>query len=117
MEDTQLPLEIEKNLMDKIISNSYFKHWFSINKTIPNDDKFTSIPYGLNYWTLTTTPYFGENIQNINQQNLVLESMSNDMTHFSQRIPKIYINFHLNFTDERNGGWRKKLLNIIPNLM
>ena len=114
MEDTQLPLEIDVSFMNKISSNSFFKHWFSINKTIPNNDKFTSIPYGLNYWTLTTTPYFGENIQTIVQQNTALESITNNMSHFSQRIPKIYGNFHFNCTDDRHGGWRKKLLNIIP---
>jgi hypothetical protein len=114
MEDDQLPLDIDKSFMNKILSSPFFKHWFSINKTIPNNDKFTSIPYGLDYWTLTTKPYFGENIQTIIQQNLVLESITNNIQHFSQRIPKIYGNFHFNFTDDRHGGWRKKLLNIIP---
>jgi hypothetical protein len=113
MEDDQLPLDIDKSFMNKILSSPFFKHWFSINKTIPNNDKFTSIPYGLDYWTLTTKPYFGENIQTIIQQNVVLESITNNMTQFSQRIPKIYGNFHLNFTDDRHGGWRKKILNII----
>ena len=55
--------------MDKLTSNPYFKHWFSINKTIPNNSQFTSIPYGLNYWTLNYKPYFGEEIQNFNYQN------------------------------------------------
>jgi hypothetical protein len=114
MEDMQFPLEIEKTLMNKIISNPFFKHWFSINKTIPNDNKFTSIPYGLDYWTITTIPKFGENIQTIEQQNFHLESITNNMIHFSQRIPKIYSNFHFNFNDDRHGGTRRKLLNIIP---
>ncbi len=114
MEDTQLPLEIDNNFMIKITSNPFFKHWFTINKTIPNNDKFTSIPYGLNYWTLTREPYFGENIQSIHEQNNSLQSVINKSVHFSQRIPKIYGNFHLNMTDERHGGWRRKLLNIIP---
>lgn len=114
MEDTQLPLEIDPQFMSKITNNSYFKHWFSINKTIPNNDQFTSIPYGLDFWTLTTKPSFGENIQTIIEQNLVLESITNNVKHFSERIPKIYANFHLHLTDERHGGWRTKLLNIIP---
>lgn len=115
MEDTQLPLEIDINFMDKIKNNIFFKHWFSINKTIPNDSQFTSIPYGLNYWTLTTQPYFGENIQGYKQQNLVLETIVKQSSHFSQRIPKIYGNFHFHFSDDRHGGWRKKLINIIPS--
>jgi hypothetical protein len=114
MEDTQLPLEIDEEFMFKIKDNPFFKHWFSINKTVPNDDKFTSIPYGLNYWTLSTQQYFGENIQNYNEQNSVLKNISTQSLHFSQRIPLIYSNFHFNFTDDRHGGWRRKLINIIP---
>lgn len=114
MEDMQLPLEIDIEFMNKILNNTYFRHWFSVNKTIPNNCKFTSIPYGLNYWTLTTKPHFGENIQTIAEQNLALETIISQMTHFSKRIPRIYSNFHFNFTDERNGNWRRKLINIIP---
>lgn len=115
MEDTQLPLEIDPEFLIKITNNSYFKHWFSINKTIPNNSQFTSIPYGLNYWTLTSQPYFGENIQTFVEQNNNIKNITNNMTHFSERIPNIYANFHLNITDERHGGWRRKLLDIIPN--
>lgn len=114
MEDTQLPLEIDISFMNKILYSPFFKHWFSINKTIPNDNIFTSIPYGLDYWTLTTKPYFGENIKSVVQQNLDLESIISNSSHFSQRIPKIYANFHFNFTDDRHGGMRRKLIHIIP---
>jgi len=38
----------------------------------------------------------------------------NESLHFSKRKPIIYGNFHLNFNDDRHGGWRIKLLNIIP---
>lgn len=114
MEDTQLPLEIDISFMNKILLCPFFKHWFSVNKTIPNDNIFTSIPYGLDYWTLTTRPYLGENIKSVVQQNLELESIISNSLHFSQRIPKIYANFHFNFTDDRHGGMRRKLLHIIP---
>jgi hypothetical protein len=114
MEDTQLPLEIDNIFLAKIKANPYFKHWFSINKTIPNDIQFSSIPYGLNYWTLSTISCFGENIQSYDTQNNVLENIINQTHHFSKRIPKICGNFHFNFTDDRHGGWRRKLLNIIP---
>ena len=115
MEDTQLPLEIDNDFMEKIKTNVYFKHWFSINKTIPDDYLFSSIPYGLNYWTLTTNNHFGEEIQSFDMQNSVLENIIYHSEHFSKRIPKIYANYHLNFTDERHGVWRRKLLDIIPN--
>jgi len=115
MEDTQVPLEIDNKLLNSITTNLHFKHWFAINKTFPNNDKFTSIPYGLNYWTLTTMSYFGEPIQSFEQQNNILQSVISKSSHFTNRIPKIYANFHLNKTDERHGGWRTKLPNIIPN--
>ena len=114
MEDTQLPLEIDDEFMNKVKSNKQFKHWFSINKTIPNDKYFTSIPYGLNYWTLSTQSYFGENILNFETQNKVLEKTVSQTQHFSKRIPMIYSNFHLNFTDKRHGDWRRKLTNMLP---
>ena len=114
MEDTQLPLEISPGFIEKIKYNSFFRHWFSINKTIPNDSYFTSIPYGLDYWTLTQRPYFGENKQTFAYQNSNLEIITNNMSDFSTRIPKIYGNFHLHQTDERHGGWRRKLLSLIP---
>jgi hypothetical protein len=115
MEDTELPREVDQALMAKITENVHFKHWFSINKTIPNDSQFTSIPYGLNFWTLTTTPFFGENIQDFNTQNLSLENISKNSEHFSKRTPLIYANFHWNFTDDIHGGWRRRLPNIIPS--
>ena len=114
MEDTQLPLEIDYEFMNKIKSNKYFKHWFSINKTIPNDNYFTSIPYGLNYWTLLKQPYFGEGIQNVSNQNNSLVHIINNYKPLLNRIPKIFCNFHFNFTDERHGDSRRKLLNILP---
>jgi hypothetical protein len=114
MEDTQLPKEIDIEFMNKLTSNPYFKHWFSINKTIPNNSQFTSIPYGLNYWTLMRDSQFGEPPQDFSTQNTNLEKVINSSQHFSKRIPKIYANFHLNLTDERHGGFRRKLQSIIP---
>ena len=115
MEDTQLPLEINPELLNRIIENKYFKHWFSINKTIPNDNNFTCIPYGLDYWTLTIKPYWDEPIQSFETQDNNIRNIINETVHFSQRIPKIYATFHLNKTDERHGDWRSKLPSIIPS--
>jgi hypothetical protein len=114
MEDTQLPREIDTEFMNKLTSNLCFKHWFAINKTTQDNSHFTSIPYGLNYWTLMYANYFGEPIQNVHVQNLNLEKVINSSQHFTNRIPKIYANFHLNLTDARNGGDRLKIQTIIP---
>lgn len=115
MEDTQLPLEIDTDFLNNVKTNIYFKHWFSINKTIPNNRQFTSIPYGLNFWTLTSRNYFGEQKQDYTTQNNTFVNISNNSEHFSKRLPLIYANFHHNYTDERHGGWRRKLINIIPS--
>ena len=115
MEDTQLPKEIDTEFMNKLTSNPYFKHWFSINKTIPDNLQFTSIPYGLNYWTLNFNSAFGETRQDFYTQNTNLEKVINSSQHFTKRIPKIYANFHLNLTDTRHGGNRTKLQSIIPS--
>ena len=139
MEDAQFPLEFnndfvqqqirlhpqfkdwfssKKNILNdfvkQVTSNPYFKHWFSINKTIPNDSQFTSIPYGLDFWTIASKDFFGEKKHDYITQNNRLHDISIKCAHFSERIPLIYGNFHHHFTDERNGNWRKKLLTIIP---
>jgi hypothetical protein len=114
MEDTELPKEIDIEFMNKLTSNPYFKHWFSVNKTIPNNSQFTSIPYGLNYWTLNYNSAFDEQVQNFSVQNLNFEKIINSSQHFTKRIPKIYSNFHLNLTDKRYNGDRTKLQSIIP---
>lgn len=114
MEDTHFPPEFDKNFINRVISNKYFKHWFTINKSIPDNENFTSIPYGLDYWTLTTRSLWNEPIQTFKEQNDVFENIISKTEHFSKRIPKIYANFHLHLTDARNGGYRSKLINILP---
>lgn len=114
MEDQSFPAEIDGNLILKITQNVFFKHWFTINKTIPDNEQFTSIPYGLDFWTLTTRSYFGENVQSFEEQNDCLQCIINNSVHYSQRIPKIYGNFHFHFNDDRHNQDRRKLLNIIP---
>jgi hypothetical protein len=110
MEDTQLPLEIDTEFMTKITGNKYCKHWFSINKTIPNDTFFTSIPYGLNYWTFSTVQTMDEYIRQDNE----LKQIIINQQPFMQRKKQIYANFHLNHTDDRHDGMRRKLPFIIP---
>mgnify|MGYP000285653229 FL=1 len=114
MEDTEFPSEFDKNLIEYLKKNQYFKHWFSINKTIPDDNQFTSIPYGLNYWTLSTQNYFGEPITSFEDQNAQLEKFNKNSIHFTKRKLLIYANFHLNWTDGRYGNWRRNLVNILP---
>ena len=122
MNDYTFPLELMYvNSIKKIICHKYFRHWFAVNNTLQNDNTFTSIPYGLNYWTLENKKSWGEEIQTVTEQDNKLINISNNSLHFSNRIPKIYANFHLNtinfygnHTDLRHGNWRCRLHKIIP---
>jgi hypothetical protein len=105
------------NNFEAIINNKFFSHWFSINKIIPDDDKFTSIPYGLDYWKLLNSNTFDFHCQKITIKNQddILSNITNKSLHFSKRIPKIFANWHLNITDNRHGNYRIHLQSIIPN--
>jgi hypothetical protein len=124
MNDYTFPLELMYvNSIKKIISHKHFKHWFATNKSIPNDNNFTSIPYGLNYWTLLKKDFFGEEIQTVTEQDNKLVNISKNSLRFTNRIPKIYANFHVKctphlnnqHTDLRHGNWRGRLHNVIPS--
>jgi hypothetical protein len=111
MEDSSFPNEFEG--IENIVENPYFKHAFVINKIVPNCNNFTSIPYGLDYWTLQKRHYFGEPIMSSLEQDDLLISIASNAKPFCERIPKIYANFHHHFSDERYGGWRRQLPGII----
>lgn len=121
--DYTFPQELKHvNSVKRIIYHKHFKHWFAVNKSITNDKHFTSIPYGLDYWTVTKTKYFSEEIQTVEEQNNKLINISKKTIHFTNRIPLIYANFHLKMTvhlnnehtDGRHGSWRGRLHTIIP---
>jgi hypothetical protein len=114
IEDTEFPREIDADFLTKIKNNIYFKHWFAINKTIPDNDKFTSIPYGLDYWTLNYNDYFDEIKKSIFIQDFEFSSIINSSKHFSERKPLIFCNYHFLLSDKRYGNMREKLPYIIP---
>jgi hypothetical protein len=112
MEDTVFPNEIEG--IENVYESPFFRHAFVINKVIPNCNKFTSIPYGLNYWTLQKCNYFGEPIMSSFEQDHIIRTIASSAKPFYERISKIYANFHHNCTDGRYGDWRRQLPGIIP---
>jgi len=100
--------------IDLITSHKYFKHLFVINKNIPDNDNYTSIPYGLDYTALQYNSCYGEiGPQTSLEQDHLLCDVVNSLSSIEMRIPKIYANFHLNLTDTRHGGWRSKLFSIL----
>ena len=102
-------------IIEKLNANIYFKHWFTINKTIPNNDKFTSIPYGLDFWGKRTQSFYGEGCESIDLQNKLLSDIISKSQHFSKRIPISFCNFHFHFTDDRYYGERRLLYRILSN--
>lgn len=115
MEDTTFPTEMDNSSINIIKNNINFKHWFCINKIIENDAYFTTIPYGLDYWTVQNRDFFGENKHSSIEQDLIFSSIIDNTEHFTNRINKIFANFHLHLTDGRHGGWREKISSIIPS--
>ena len=123
--DTTFPIEcngwshreqmVRGNNIENIIHNPHFVHWFATNKIIVDDERFTSIPYGLNYWTLEHFSLWQTPITARLDQDCVLTNITNRAIHFSNRIPMIYANWHQNLTDTRFGGMRSKLQTIIPS--
>jgi len=105
----------EKNYYDMLVQSKYFKHWFAVNKIIPDDDRFTSIPYGLNYWTLTKEPWCGLRQCSLDSQDKTMLLIAKNALMYNERIPKIFINWHYNYSDNRHGDWRRKLQTVLPD--
>jgi len=118
MEDPCFPDEIDSNSIQLIKNHPYFRHFFAVNKTFPNDHCFTSLPYGLDYHTLQNRSLWQEPCASSLQQDEILQEIAKDALHFSERIPMIYANFHLHKTDEirdiHGSGDRSRLSSIIP---
>ena len=115
MEDTTFPIEFRIESLRNIQNNYFFKHWFAINKIMPNNNLTTTIPYGLDYWTVQNKDYFGEIKHNSIEQDRIFSLIISNTKHFTQRINKIYANFHLHLTDKRHGKWRERISSIIPS--
>jgi len=105
MEDTTFPLEVNSKILQTITTMPNFVHWFCINKQMLDDYNFTSIPYGLNFWTN------GDSFE----QDRELCFIARKEAHFSKRIKKIYVNCHLQFTDKRHGNFRCRVSEFIPS--
>lgn len=114
-DDYTFPDEFDTNIINSITNNQYFKHWFPINKSIPDDSKFTSIFYGMDYVKLQADHSIDFRLLTSYQQDSIFQNIINKSKQFIHRIPKIHCSFHLNCTDGRHGNWRSRLHYIIPN--
>jgi hypothetical protein len=107
--------DTNKNYYDIIIQSIHFKHWFAVNKVIPDDKMFSIIPYGLDFWNLSQYDCFGLKQCSIENQDITMIEISKNALTFNKRIPQIYINWHYNLTDTRHGDSRRKLQSILPS--
>jgi len=111
MEDSTFPNDYDSDSINSIMNNRNFKHWFVINKVIPNSSQLTTIPYGIDYWSLVFR--LKQNIT-IKEQDIIFNNIITNSKNLSERIPKIYATWHISITDSRHGGMRIKLPSIIP---
>lgn len=107
MEDHIFPLEIiepVQEIYNEILTNttnttnkSYMRHWFAVNKEPPDSLFITSIPYGLDYWTLTKRKLWANTpIQTALEQDATMTKLRNSIVPFTKRLPIIYTNYHFN---------------------
>lgn len=109
MEDYIFPSEIIEpieNIYNEISSNinistslntNYMRHWFAVNKEPPDSAFITSIPYGLDYWTLTKRKIWANTpIQTVNEQDAFMTKLRKSIVPFTQRLPIIYSNYQFN---------------------
>jgi hypothetical protein len=113
-DDYTFPDDFNNEHIYAIKNSRFFHHWFSINKSIPDDKYFSSIFYGMDYvkWRSKHSSLFCSKTS-IEQDN-IFQKIINNSKNLSERIPKIHCSFHLNLTDGRHGSIRDKLKSILP---
>jgi len=92
--DECCPIEVfpTKKDFEDFVENERIIHWFSQNLIIQHP-KMTKIPIGLDYHSMTISEIWGEMISPLEQEKQLL-NIRNTALPFSERIPKIYSNFH-----------------------
>jgi len=115
--DLSVPIQALTNAQFlKLINSSFLLKWFIQNTIINNNPKIVQLPIGLDYHTISTNPKHqwklcDEGHLPSAQENILVNLIQNSSP-FSQRIPKIYVNFSK--TTDRFGQ-RKECLEQIPN--
>ena len=140
--DMCVPKEALSNTETSILINSpYLTKWFAQNTQIQNHEKIIQLPIGLDYHTISNNPNHnwktpGENhlpkfqeeiLINLRQQmkpyyrgcdgaeRVVTDTEYGTLVEYSERIPKIYINFTLN--NDRFHQRKRAFLEIPKDLL
>lgn len=122
MDDATFPEETlsaaaEASLMRSSSRPRLLRHWFTINCRLRSSSSFlldggtsvpvSPIPYGIDYWTLTTqTMWTNTPMSSAYTQDRHLSRLRESAIHFSRRsdgdAPRIYINFQFNLVNRMN---------------
>lgn len=118
--DLCVPREIlNQETFNKLINNMYLIKWFAQNTRIFDHPKIIQMPIGLDYHTIYNNPNKDwkkdEEGHTPQEQEQILINIRNNMRPFSNRIPKIYVNYSLS-TDRFNHR-KTALQQISQNLM
>jgi hypothetical protein len=95
------------SMFRKILDNKYLIHWFAQHNDI-EDTRITVLPAGIDFVTLISRKYFGEEKMSSKKQENILERI---MKIKSKKEFKVFSNFHLNYTSQR----RKELHDLFRN--
>lgn len=115
--DECCPMELfpTKKDFDDFVENERILHWFSQN-LIMDHPKMTKIPIGLDYHTMTSSDIWGKSISPLEQEKQLLD-LRNHSFSFSERIPKIYSNFHFSLSTKFAQDRRDALAQIPTHLI
>ena len=100
---------------NNIINNENILHWYSVNCIETLHPKFSLIPIGVNFHSLTYGEFCGwhHTSQTPFEQENIIEEIRNNNLPFHLRIPKCYSNFHF-VTYQEFGNPRKEAMEKIP---
>ena len=100
---------------NNLINNEKIIHWYSVNCVESLHPKFSLIPIGVNFHSLTYGEFCGwhHSAQTPEEQETMIEEIRDNNLPFHLRIPKCYSNFHF-VTYSEFGNPRKDAIDKIP---
>jgi hypothetical protein len=127
MDDYTFPHEVVGSFFISSSASPLFRRWFATNCLHRNllSNKITPIPYGIDYWTLSTRKSWTNTpMASAYTQDRHLSRLRDSTVHFSKRgtaaaaatataAPRIYINFQFNM-DGNGNSERLLAYNTIP---
>jgi len=106
---------ISPEIFNNIINDARLIHWYSVNCNERYHEKFSLIPIGVNFHSLTFGEFCGwsSGAMTPKEQEEMLDSIKKKSGEFYQRQPKCYSNFHF-VTYSEFGNPRQDAINKIP---